>query len=68
MSEKRGAINRRLHGGRKGRDAQMLSLIEELKYDISYSSRKISINFHNDAALCYNQISPNISSLITRKK
>eukprot|EP00957_Ditylum_brightwellii_P136298 10394679-Ditylum_brightwellii.AAC.1 len=68
MSEKRGIINRGLHGGRKGHDAQMLSLIEELKFDISYSSQKTLINFDNDAALCYDCILPNISSLIARKK
>eukprot|EP00957_Ditylum_brightwellii_P155449 11832596-Ditylum_brightwellii.AAC.1 len=68
MSEKQGTINRRLHGGRKGRDVQTLSLIKELKYDISYSSQKTLINFDNDVALCYNQILPNISSLIARKK
>eukprot|EP00957_Ditylum_brightwellii_P135554 10335841-Ditylum_brightwellii.AAC.1 len=37
MSEKQGTINRGLHGGRKGHDTQTLSLIKELKYDISYS-------------------------------
>eukprot|EP00957_Ditylum_brightwellii_P147614 11241655-Ditylum_brightwellii.AAC.1 len=68
MSKKQGTINRGLHGGRKGHDAQTLSLIEELKYDISYSLRKTSINFDNDAASCYNQILPNISSLIMHKK
>eukprot|EP00957_Ditylum_brightwellii_P055807 4228499-Ditylum_brightwellii.AAC.1 len=68
MSEKWGTINRGLHGGRKGHDAQTLSLIKELKYDISYSSWKTLINFDNDAALCYNRILPNISSLIAHKK
>ena len=68
VSKKRETINRGLHGGRKGHDAQTLSLIEELKYGISYSSRKTLINFDNDAVLCYNRILPNISSLITHKK
>eukprot|EP00957_Ditylum_brightwellii_P085632 6514191-Ditylum_brightwellii.AAC.1 len=37
-AEKRGTINQELHGGCQGHDAKTLSLIEELKYDISYSS------------------------------
>eukprot|EP00957_Ditylum_brightwellii_P073786 5606943-Ditylum_brightwellii.AAC.1 len=64
MSEKCGTINRGLHGGKKGHDAQTLSLIEELKYDISYSLPKTLMNFDNDAALCYDRIVPNISGLI----
>eukprot|EP00957_Ditylum_brightwellii_P045728 3469395-Ditylum_brightwellii.AAC.1 len=46
----------------------MLSLIEELKYDISYNSRKALIYFDNDATSRYDQILPNVSSLIARKK
>eukprot|EP00957_Ditylum_brightwellii_P003897 296627-Ditylum_brightwellii.AAC.1 len=66
-SENRDTLNRGLHGGRCGHGAQTLSLIEELKYDICYCSRKSFINFDNDAASCYNQILPNISSLVARK-
>eukprot|EP00957_Ditylum_brightwellii_P167970 12786073-Ditylum_brightwellii.AAC.1 len=68
MSEKCGTTNRGLHGGRKGHDAQTLSLIEELKYDISYSLQRILINVDNNTALCYDRILPNISSLIVCKK
>eukprot|EP00957_Ditylum_brightwellii_P180363 13739820-Ditylum_brightwellii.AAC.1 len=68
MSEKQGTINRGLHGGRKGNDTQTLSLIKELKYDISYSLRKTIINFDYDAVSCYDHILPNISSLIAWKK
>eukprot|EP00957_Ditylum_brightwellii_P028472 2150034-Ditylum_brightwellii.AAC.1 len=68
MSEKWGTINRALHGGRKGHDVQTSSLVEEVRYDISYSSRKTLLNFDNDAASCYDQILPNASSLIARKK
>eukprot|EP00957_Ditylum_brightwellii_P167516 12751870-Ditylum_brightwellii.AAC.1 len=68
ISEKQGPINRGLNGGRKGHDAKTLFLFEELKYDISYSIRKTLINFDNDAASCYDQILPYISSLIARKK
>eukprot|EP00957_Ditylum_brightwellii_P165944 12634926-Ditylum_brightwellii.AAC.1 len=67
-SEKQGTINRGLHGGHQGHDAKTLSLKEELKYVISYSSRKSLINFDNDAASCYNIILLNISSLVARKK
>eukprot|EP00957_Ditylum_brightwellii_P189905 14457143-Ditylum_brightwellii.AAC.1 len=45
----------------------MLSLIEELKCNISYSSRKSLINFDNDAASCYGQILPSVSSLVAWK-
>eukprot|EP00957_Ditylum_brightwellii_P065686 4982101-Ditylum_brightwellii.AAC.1 len=48
-SEKRGTLNRGLHGGRRGHDAQTLSLIEELKYDICYCSRKSLISVGIDA-------------------
>eukprot|EP00957_Ditylum_brightwellii_P130416 9948917-Ditylum_brightwellii.AAC.1 len=67
-AEKRGTINRGLHCGWQGHDAKILSLVEELKCDISYSSRKLLISFDNDAASYYNRIPPNISSLLSRKK
>eukprot|EP00957_Ditylum_brightwellii_P136031 10373675-Ditylum_brightwellii.AAC.1 len=67
-SEQQDTINRGLHGGRHGHDAQTLSLIEELKYDICYCSRKSLINFNNDAVLCYDHILLNVSSLVARKK
>eukprot|EP00957_Ditylum_brightwellii_P066663 5059095-Ditylum_brightwellii.AAC.1 len=67
-SEKRGTLNRGLHGDRRGHDTQTLSLIKELKYDTCYCSRKSLINFDNDTASCYHWILPNISSLVARKK
>eukprot|EP00957_Ditylum_brightwellii_P025984 1964488-Ditylum_brightwellii.AAC.1 len=67
-SEKRGTLNRGLHRGRHSHDTQTLSLIEELKYDICYCSRKSLINFNNNTVSCYDKILPNISSLVTRKK
>eukprot|EP00957_Ditylum_brightwellii_P181486 13824447-Ditylum_brightwellii.AAC.1 len=66
-SEKRGTLNRGLHGGRRSHGAQTLSLIEELKYNICYNSRKSLINFDNDAASCYDMMLPNISSLVPSK-
>eukprot|EP00957_Ditylum_brightwellii_P006165 466231-Ditylum_brightwellii.AAC.1 len=66
--QKRKSINRGLHGGGQGHDAQAMSLIEKLKYNICYSSCKLLINFDNDAASRYDRILPCISSLIARKK
>eukprot|EP00957_Ditylum_brightwellii_P072664 5521862-Ditylum_brightwellii.AAC.1 len=66
-SEKCSTINRGLYGGRCARDTQKISLIEELKYDMCYCSRKLLINFDNNAASCYDQILPNASSLVARK-
>eukprot|EP00957_Ditylum_brightwellii_P089952 6850089-Ditylum_brightwellii.AAC.1 len=67
-SKKHGTLNRGLHGGRQDHDTQTLSLIEELKYDICYCSRKLLINFDNNAASCYDWILPNVYSLLARKK
>eukprot|EP00957_Ditylum_brightwellii_P140240 10685465-Ditylum_brightwellii.AAC.1 len=66
-AEQRGLLNQGLYGGQKGYDAKTLLLIKELKYDISYSSRKSLMNFDNDAASCYDRILPNVSSLVAQK-
>eukprot|EP00957_Ditylum_brightwellii_P178301 13579755-Ditylum_brightwellii.AAC.2 len=58
--EKQGTLNRGLHGGRRSHDAQTLSLIEELKHNICYCSRKSLINFDNNTASYYDWILPNI--------
>eukprot|EP00957_Ditylum_brightwellii_P046642 3540067-Ditylum_brightwellii.AAC.1 len=42
--------------------------MEELKYEISYASRKDLINFDNNAALYCDRIIPGLASLIGRKK
>eukprot|EP00957_Ditylum_brightwellii_P060027 4557336-Ditylum_brightwellii.AAC.1 len=68
MSERNGTIDRGPHGGRQGHDAQTLSLIEELKYDILYSSCKSLVNLENNVASCYDHILPNVSSVVARKK
>eukprot|EP00957_Ditylum_brightwellii_P028646 2163635-Ditylum_brightwellii.AAC.1 len=67
-SEKCQTLHSGQFGGRQDKDAQILTLIEELKYDISYTSRKGVINFDNDAASCYDRIIPGLASLIARKK
>ena len=55
------------YGGRPGCEAQFLTLLEELKYDISYASRRSLINFDNDAMSCYDRIILSLASLINRK-
>eukprot|EP00957_Ditylum_brightwellii_P207733 15354296-Ditylum_brightwellii.AAC.1 len=55
-------------GGCAGCDTNALTLMEVLKTDISRCSRKVLINFDNNAALFYNQIIPNLAKLIGRKK
>eukprot|EP00957_Ditylum_brightwellii_P211581 15366339-Ditylum_brightwellii.AAC.1 len=67
-SKKWGTLNRGLHGGWCSHNAQTLFLIKELKYDICYCSRKLLINFDNDAASCYDWTLPTVSSLVARKK
>jgi ribonuclease HI len=60
-------VNDSQYGGRPGREATTLALIEELKLDISYASRRTLITFDNDAASCYDRIIPSCASLIHRK-
>eukprot|EP00957_Ditylum_brightwellii_P001995 153787-Ditylum_brightwellii.AAC.1 len=42
--------------------------MEEMKNKISHCSRKPLVNFDNDAAACYDRITPNVANLIGRKK
>jgi len=60
-------LNNGLFGGRPGCEAQSLPLLEELKYDISLTSRRSLFNFDNDASSCYDRIIINLASLISRK-
>jgi hypothetical protein len=55
-ADKEQLVNLGQYGSYPGCKATSLCLLEELKMDISYSSRKLIINFDNDA-----------SSLINRK-
>jgi cellobiose phosphorylase len=57
-------IHRGQYGGQPGKEAMTLALIEELKTDICYASRKPLINFDNDAASCYDHIIAAIASII----
>eukprot|EP00957_Ditylum_brightwellii_P029373 2220056-Ditylum_brightwellii.AAC.1 len=66
--EKRGSINNGQMRGRAGQDATTLTLMEEMKNEISHCSWKSIVNFDNSAAACYDRIIPNIANLIGRKK
>ena len=66
-AEKSGTINEGLFGGRPGREAQSLTFLEELKYDISILTRRTLFHFDNDAASCYDRIIISLASLINRK-
>jgi len=66
-SDHLGLINDGLFGGRPGCEAQSLTFLEELKYDISYMTRRTLFNFDNDATSCYDRIIVSLASLINRK-
>jgi len=66
-SDHHGIINDGLFGGRPGCEAQSLTFLEELKYDISYMTRRTLFNFDNDATSCYDRIIVSLASLINRK-
>jgi hypothetical protein len=63
----RALINHGQYGGRPGCEAQSLTLLEELKYDISYLTRRTLFNFDNDATSCYDRIVVPLASVINRK-
>jgi hypothetical protein len=68
LSDNKGLINERQYGGRLGCEAQSLTLLEELKYDLSYLTRRTLFNFYNDATSCYDRILvPLASGVINRK-
>ena len=62
-----GKINEGLFGGRPGREAQSLTFLEELKYDISTVTRQTLFHFDNDATSCYDRIIVSLASIINRK-
>jgi hypothetical protein len=63
----RGLINEGLFGGRPGCEAQSLTFLEELKYDISFMTRRTLFNFDYNATSCYDRIIVALASLINRK-
>lgn len=66
-ADEHGTIHDGQYGGRPGCEAQSLTFLEELKYDISYVSRRTLFNFDNDAMSCYDRIIVALASLINRK-
>jgi len=66
-AESRNLLHRGLFGGRPGCEAQSLTLLEELKYDISYTSRRAIFHFDNDATSCYDRIIVSLASLVNRR-
>jgi hypothetical protein len=66
-ADKQQLVNPGQYGSYSGCEATSLCLLEELKTDISYISRKPIINFDNDALSCYDRIIVSLSSLINRK-
>lgn len=67
FAERQGTINNGQYGGRPGREATSVALLEELRTDISYCTRRTLLTFDNDAASCYDRIIPSLASLINRK-
>ena len=66
-ADQRQLINQGLYGGRPGCEAQSLTFLEELKYDVSHVTRRTLFNFDNDATSCYDRIIVALASLINRK-
>jgi hypothetical protein len=63
----RGLINEGLFSGRPGCEAQSLTFLEELEYDLSIVTRRTLFHFDNDATSCYDRIIVSLASLINRK-
>jgi hypothetical protein len=66
-ADNKALLNPGQYGGRPGCEAQSLTLLEELKYDLSYLTRRSMVNFDNDATACYDRIVVPLASLINRK-
>jgi hypothetical protein len=67
LADKSGLLNEGQLGGRPGCEAQSLTLLKEIKYDISYMSRSSLFNFDNDTTSCYDRIILALASLVNRK-
>ena len=66
-SEKLGTLNEGQFGSRPGHRASDVTMIEEMKNEISRASRKSIINFDKDATSCYDRILAALASLASRK-
>lgn len=67
FADRQGIVHQGQYGGRPGREATSVALLEELRLDVSYCTRRTLITFDNDAASCYDRIIPALASLINRK-
>jgi hypothetical protein len=60
-------LNAGQYCSRAGREASSLNLLEILKNEIAYFTRKALLSLNNDASSCYDRIIVTLSSLINRK-
>jgi hypothetical protein len=60
-------LNEGQYGSRAGREASSLNLLEILKNEIAYFTRKALLSLDNDASSCYDIIIVALSSIINRK-
>jgi hypothetical protein len=60
-------LNQGQYGSRPRRNAIDPVLLEELQFEVSRMSRRMLIQTHFDAALCYDRIIPNLASLASQK-
>jgi hypothetical protein len=67
MANENGLVNDCQFEGRPGCEAQFLTLLEELKYDILYLTQRTLFNFDNGAMSCYDHIIIVLASLISCK-
>lgn len=59
-------INEQQYGARPGCEANSLALYEELRTDISYTTRRTLISVDNDADSCFDRMVPSLISLNNR--
>jgi hypothetical protein len=59
----RGQVNVNQHGARPGCEASSLALCEELRSDVSYTTRRTIISIDNDASSCFDRMLPSLVTL-----
>ena len=65
--EKNGIIHQRQYGGRPVCEAQSFALLEELKYDLAYTTRRTLLNLDLDTASFYDRVVMFLAFLVNRK-
>ena len=65
-SDAKSWINDHQFGARPGCEASSLALLEELRYDIAFSTRRTMASVDNDADSCYDRMIPSLVSLNNR--